>query len=236
MEDFIRLKGAIYGTPVQYIMTSDSLGGEWEESCRWWICALYPGRSFTWHKERLGALSPIYQGTIGVFHHHIYSLFPYSLPHGKPLIRNMAISVCGHGQGHSPTVRIYTFCVYFYLRIYTPQRQRETRSSSAILRPRGVIHQKWIWPWRTDVVLWCTHSPWMDPRLRCWAQGAGGVVGLIRHTVRLTAVRLRGLCSFVLKSWTGISLCDCLCCGPSDCLCDFTDTFMRQFVQQVNLF
>lgn len=105
-------------------MTSDSLGGEWEESCRWWICALYPGRSFTWHKERLGALSPIYQRTIVVFHYRIYPLFPYSLPHGNPLIRNTAIQVCGHRQGHSPTVRISTFCVYFYLPMYTPQRQK----------------------------------------------------------------------------------------------------------------
>lgn len=84
-------------------------------------------------------------------------------------------------------------CVCFCLQMYEPQRQRETRSSSAISRPRGVIHQNWIWPWRTDVVLWCTHSPWMDPRLYFCVHGAGGVVGLIRYTVRRTGLGLRGL-------------------------------------------
>lgn len=102
-------------------------------------------------------------------------------------------------------VAAVTNCTYvhFFVCIFTRRRTRHkdkgrqgaARPSS---RPWRVIHQRWIWPWRTDVVLWCTHSPWIDPRLRCWAQGAGGVVGLIRHTVRLTGAGLRGPCGSVL--------------------------------------
>lgn len=102
-------------------------------------------------------------------------------------------------------------CVLF-LRMYTPQRQRETRSSSTLSHPWGAIHQNWIWPWRAAVVLWCAHSPWNGPRFYCRPQGASRVVGLIRHAVIwLTGETLRGACSSVLLSLTGISLCDCCC-------------------------
>lgn len=100
--------------------------------------------------------------------------------------------------------------VLFPLKMYTPQRWREMRSSSTPSHPWGVIHQDWIWPWRMAVVLWCTRSHWMGPRLHSCPLGASGVLGLIRHGVRLAGERLGGPCSSVLLSLTGIGLRDCL--------------------------
>lgn len=53
--------------------------------CGWWISVLYAGRS--WHQERLGALSPIYQVMITPFYHHIYAFCPLSIPYGTLLVK-----------------------------------------------------------------------------------------------------------------------------------------------------
>jgi len=98
------LNAAIYGIPVQYIMTTASLGGQQEESCRWWICALYPRRSSIWHQEWLEALSPIYQGTIELFHHHIYLFSLPSSPMGNSSTETWLFKCVVKGKG---TVHMY---------------------------------------------------------------------------------------------------------------------------------
>lgn len=150
--------------------------------------------------KRLGALSPIYQGTIGVFYHH--PLFPSSLPHGKHSSETWPFKYVVMDKVTAQLdVRVYTFvcmCVLFQ-RMYTPQRQRETRSSSTLSHPWGAIHQNWIWPWRAAVVLWCAHSPWNGPRFYCRPQGASRVVGLIRHADRWEPQGSLQCCPFVFN-------------------------------------
>lgn len=205
-------------------MTSDSLGGEWEESCRWWICALYPGRSFTWHKERLGALYPIYQGTIVVFHYRIYPLFPYSLPHGNPLIRNTAIEVYGHRQGHSPTVCILCVCIFTCRCIHHKDKGRQGAAQPSLVPEESSIRIG------------------SDPGGRMWSCGArtnpgwiqGSTAGLRQPEEWLdslswvpqvsSSLPLRDsvVLSFSFEQ-ASVFVTAFVSCGLSDCLCDSTD-------------
>lgn len=148
---------------------------------------------------------------------HLHPFFPSSLPHGKPLIRNMAIQVCGHEQGHSPTVRIcmLSVCMFFlFFSLFLPASVHTSKTKgdkepslvpeeSSIRTgsdPGGQMQSRGA----------RTHPGWIQGSSAV-AQGARGVVRLIRHTVRLTGMGLMGARGSVRQFWIDISLNDCLC-------------------------
>lgn len=174
----------------------------------WWIWALYPGRSSTWHQERLGALSPIYQGTIVVFHHCIHALSQFPPPVGNHSPETWPFKCVVMDKVRAVLRVCVRVCVCVWLK-HTPQRQSETsgrRRSTIFLSLRSHSSE-------TDLTLEnrCGITLTLDGSKALLCPGSHRRSAWTNYAYcKADRCGTQGspLCP---QPWAGISLCECLC-------------------------